>query len=287
MRKLLDFRSRSLTPWIKGGSWSVEPEGDDRGRPLFRGVSLPERPWSWYDPMQEAKTAYLDCARLGEDLLMNSSSEGGNGIHRLVLDFVNKYGPIYISQRGTLNGSPDGIPLVPREGITFSLAEATAHAELLALALHCYQAIEDPRELDSAFAATLDSKEMGMIVHMFDQALPATWGSPPYSADINLSQRDSLEVCLYALLNHSGMKGISPGIYFVQSGWWDNAYQYDSLASAMWLQLHQAVLQSVPIRNCDGCNVLFEGKSNQFYCNAICRGRANARRTYSRRVRTL
>ena len=289
MRKELILGARSLTPWIKGGSWSVEPEGDYRGRPLFRGVSLPERPWSWYDPMREAETAYLDCARIGEDLLIDSHNERHDQIQEQFLVFINQYGPIYISQRSTLKGSPtDGSPLVTSEGITFSLFEATAHAQLLAWALRCYQAIEDPRKLDSAFAdAWARIKEGNISLPMMFRDFPATWGSPTYGSDINLTQGDSLEARLYALyafINHIGMKGTSPGIYFNEIGHWESGYQFDSLASAMWLQLQQAILRKVPVRKCEGCPTVFEAsRSNQVYHDEMCRGAAAARRSYHAR----
>lgn len=203
---------------------------------MFRGVSLRERPWSWYDPMQEAKTAYLDCAGIGEDLLSDSRSERTDEIQRKVLDFVNKYGPMYVSESWSVENSPGGSPIVPKEGLTFSLSQAAIDAQYLAVALRCYRAIEDPRQLDSAFPTAWEHKEMEDAVSSVFRAFPSTWGSPPYGAQINPNRRDYLEAGLYALINNVGLKGTSPGIYFIESGCWEDAYQYGSLLSAMWLR---------------------------------------------------
>ena len=191
---------------------------------MFRGMSTPECLWSWYDPMQEAKTAYLEFAGIGKKLWSGSGVETSIEIQQQILDFIKKYGPISISKRFELKASPEGLPLIPKEGITFSLSAAAIQAEGLAWALSCYQAIEDPRECDSAFIAAWVEGKMELVLSVISQAHAYAWGSPPYPADLDPKLPESLEYCLYTFMNHSGMEETSPGIYFTESGCWEKAY---------------------------------------------------------------
>lgn len=274
------MRSRSLTPWIKGGSWRIEPEGDDRGLPLFRGVSVPDRPWTWYDPMQDTAAAYLDCARIGESLLQDPHHERANGVERQFLDFVNKYGPLYVPQLSQVTTSAEGWPIVPAGGLSFRLYDATDHAKWLAWAVKCYQGVMNPKQLDSTFAAAWGYNRIDDLIALLFQASPFTLGAPHYDPHTDLVQVDALETYLYAVINHVAIKGASPAIYLIERDSWESAWQYDSLASAMWLQLHQTMISGAFIHRCQGCGVLFKGRPNQLYCDPKCRGRANSRRRY-------
>ena len=80
------------------------------------------------------------------------------------------------------------------------------------------------------------------------------------------------------------LKGVSPYLYDDAKYGPQGGYAFLHLINALWLQLYLAILKSSPIRECRGCQILFQAeRDNQMYHDTLCRGQTNARNTYMRR----
>ena len=283
-------RSGPLTRWLRAGPWEIPFSEEIQmmglrppGLALFVRLSGLEE-WSWYDPMVDARDAYLVCASIRDDLWVEPNDHAERDVRKRILDFFNRYGPLlygpqlFRGEMGPLEVGPDGVPL---SDIAVPLWEVIKHTTLFAVALRCYQALEvNWDKYHAGFEAAMDRTEV-QDLHLTPNP-SRLWGAPPLDGSLDFSQPESLRVLLWALVNHWGeLNGVSPGLNYTVLHGWQHAFHYDSLVSAMWLQLHQAILGRVPVRECEGCGVMFEAsRTNQVYHDDLCRGRAAARRSY-------
>lgn len=282
------FRSRPSGTWFRGGVWELKPGTTMIGPTDVPEVHLVTRGSAGfeYDPIADSPEAYLAFARLRDDVFTSSHPAYEARIAnqwRALSKFVDRYGaPIMVS------------PL-HRGGWGFPLEAAMDEALVLAIAVCCYQYLAESDQVASErYPESERHREklkgyMRWVQSAGSPRLPRV-GRAGY-IQLEYSDFDTSEGFLKAqewlqLAMNLYLLGVHPELDYGPQGLWLPRYRYDTLVNAMWLQLYQAVLRDSILRQCEGCEALFEAKrSDQVYHDAYCRSAVNARRTYWRKKR--
>ena len=189
-------RSGPLTRWLRAGPWEIPFSEEIQmmglrppGFALFVSLSGLEE-WSWYDPMVDARDAYLVCASIRDDLWVEPNDHAERDVRKRILDFFNRYGPLlygpqlFRGEMGPLEKGPEGDPV---SNIAVPLWEVIKHATLLAVALRCYQALEvNWDKYHAGFEAAMDRTEV-QDLHLTPNP-SRLWGAPPLDGVITLTR---------------------------------------------------------------------------------------------------
>ena len=197
-------------------------------------------------------------------------------------EFVEKYGP-------PLQDSLDD----------FVLEYAMEEAALMAAAVACYQSLGDPgrKRHQESVRCCLRGLLQG---HLGERAFSHS-GYVGFRGTRNLAQITEiadvgtesglLQVAgawTQDVINHSpnALSNVRPLQVFVPDVGWVQRYSFGSLASAMRLQLHWAMIAHSPFRECQSCARVFEAQPrSRRYCDPFCRDAAASRRYYDKHVR--
>ena len=266
-----------LSYWWRGGVWRVESDTNETGDVVHH--LIPEQgslPLHEYEPIQEAPNAYLKFARLRDDLWLTADKPDFPGLCEHLAEFVTEYG-LPVMAVGQIPGERI---LDPNMTVEVMLQEAAR----LAVAVRCYQALDgrwgeyQPRIAE--FFQSPEGRPFLMTSHEKDRGQEES--ELPFRFDTRGGMTGWLEVTVN--LYRKSLWGLFIAVRFHSRNGWQPTYAYNSLLTAMWFQLSQALLRDSGIRRCEECQDLFEPvRSDQRYHNASCRGKANARNTYRRK----
>jgi hypothetical protein len=275
--------------WHRGGQWELEEQETQWGWSKHR-INLVDWPsLKTYDPITEAPTAYLAFARLRSDLWLFEEPGWGDNVvleadglpshdtlnqWQQLLAFMEQYGPPLDWHRG------------------FTVEEALEDSRLMAIAARCYQASEPDgsRHRPTLQKYFIQLQEGGAQLRSYSpQGYRGYRGTDllqvaDFTREAGLIK--SARAWLEDIINYSphALMGFHVQQTYNENQGWQPQYWYETLANLMWFQLHQAILKSAPLRQCLGCEELFEAeRSNQVYHDVYCRGAANARKSYRRK----